>query len=185
MAIRKIARLGHPILRQIAEPVPRERIRSVAVQRLIADLLDTVEDADGAGLAAPQIHEPLRVVVLRLDDEAGMRVWINPEITVEGDEQAGMFEGCLSVPGLRGYVSRPAAIEVKAWNERAERVHLRLKGFPAIVAQHECDHLDGLLYVDKVEARTLSYLEEHRKYGPLSEEDDDEPGDEGAEGGEE
>ena len=106
MSIRKIATLGHPILRQIAEEVPVDEIGSDMIQSIILDLLDTVYDANGAGLAAPQIHESLRIVVLKLDlDE--FEVWINPVITPLTEEYMMTFEGCLSVPELRGAVVRP------------------------------------------------------------------------------
>src|SRR5688572_8049197 len=111
MAILNVARLGHPVLRQVAEPVPPEAVRSPEIQRLVRDLLETVREYDGAGLAAPQAHVSLRVVVLRFD-EAGMRVWINPELTPLTEELVYSVEGCLSVPGLRGLVGRPGRVEV-------------------------------------------------------------------------
>ena len=112
MAIRKIARAGHPVLRQIAAEVPQDEINSPAIQALIDDMLDSVLDADGAGLAAPQIHESLRIVVLDLDTIPAegssprdrFMVWINPEITILSDDLMVGFEGCLSLPGLRGAV---------------------------------------------------------------------------------
>jgi peptide deformylase len=180
MPIRKVARMGHPVLRQVAQPVDPEEIKGDAVQRLIADLLDTVEDYDGAGLAAPQIHASVRVVVLTLDPDAGMEVWINPVLTPSTTDQIQSFEGCLSVPGLRGLVTRPAAVHVDALDEAGNAISYDLEGFPAIVAQHECDHLDGVIYVDKVEERSLTFKEEHQRWGRLlwapadSSEDDDE-----------
>jgi peptide deformylase len=176
MAIRKIARMGHPVLRQTAVSIPPELVLDPDVQRLIDDMLETVDDASGAGLAAPQVHESVRIVVLELSAERGMEVWINPELTVlnaEGEpaengeevELAYTFEGCLSVPGLRGLVGRPAALSVQGLRRDGSPFRLQLRGFPAVVAQHECDHLDGVLYVDKVEPETLTFLEEHRKYG--------------------
>jgi len=166
MAIRKVARLGHPVLREVARPVDPADIPGPEVQGLICDLLDTVAEYEGAGLAAPQVHAPLRIVVLELSAARGMEVWINPVLTPTTDETLATWEGCLSVPGLRGEVRRPAGVEVRALNPRGEPVHLSLKGRPAVVAQHECDHLDGVIYVDKVEPRTLSFLEEHRRFPP-------------------
>ncbi len=189
MAILKIARMGHPVLRQIAAPVPPELITSDEVQRLIDDMLDTVDDANGAGLAAPQVHESVRIVVLELSAERGMEVWINPVLTpvaddiTESDDSEGIddesneeeddlegqllytYEGCLSVPGLRGLVGRIPAIDVRGRRRDGSRFHMELRGFAAVVAQHECDHLDGVLYVDKVEPQTLAFVEEHRRYG--------------------
>jgi len=178
MAILKIARLGHPVLRRVADPIDPEAVRSAAVQRLIRDLLDTVDEADGAGLAAPQVHASLRVVVLQLDPEVGMEVWVNPELTATTEDEVLTFEGCLSVPGLRGLVARPAEVHVRALDHNGVPFERHLEGFPAVVAQHECDHLDGVLYVDKVEPKTLTFVEEHRRYGRLlwgPESDDDGP----------
>ena len=168
MAIRKIARAGHPVLRQIVGAVPPEEIGSPAIQKVIDDMLDTVVDADGAGLAAPQIHESLRIVVLELDsiETEGTRpsdrfmVWVNPEISTLSDDLMIGFEGCLSLPGLRGAVARATEIEVRAYDRNGKQICLRLSDFDAVVSQHECDHLDGVLYIDRVEERTLSFLEE-------------------------
>ena len=186
MAIRKIARMGHPILRQVAEPVPVEEITGPEIQTLIADLLETVEDANGAGLAAPQVFVSKRVVVLRIDEERAMEVWINPILKPITDELMASYEGCLSVPGLRGMVARPSRIEVLTYNAKGERLRMRLGGYPAVVAQHECDHLDGVVYVDKAEVGSLAFLDEYRKFGPPVPlpDDEDEDGEEGAEGAE-
>lgn len=167
MAILKIARLGHPVLRQVADPIDPDAVTSPEVQRLIRDMLETVDDANGAGLAAPQVHASLRVVVLQLDPEVGMEVWVNPELTTTTTDQVYSFEGCLSVPGLRGMVARSAEVHVRGLDHTGKPFEHHLEGFPAIVAQHECDHLDGVIYVDKMEPNTLSFLEEHQQYGRL------------------
>ena len=186
MAIRKIARMGHPILRQVAAPIPPEEIGSAEIQTLIADLLETVEDANGAGLAAPQVFVSKRVVVLRLDEDRGMEVWINPVIKPVTEELMASYEGCLSVPGLRGMVARPCKIEVSAYNEKGQRLRMRLGGYPAVVAQHECDHLDGVVYIDKAEPGSMAFYEEYRKFGPPiplpDDEDEDGDADSDAEG---
>jgi peptide deformylase len=166
MAIRKVARMGHPVLRQKAEPVPEDRVTSPEVQAIIDDLLVTMVEYDGAGLAAPQIHEPVRIVIAVLDEEMGPQIWVNPVITPLGDEMISSYEGCLSVPGLRGAVARHAEIDVRALDRAGKKLHLHLRGFPAVVAQHECDHLDGILYVDKADPETLTFLEEYRRFGP-------------------
>ena len=163
MSIRKIATLGHPILRQVAQEVPVTEIDSDIIQRIILDLLDTVEDANGAGLAAPQIHESLRIVVLKLDLDA-FEIWINPIITPLTEEYMMTFEGCLSVPDLRGAVIRPQKIHVSYYNEKGQRLERDIEGYSAVVAQHECDHLDGVIYVDKTEPGTLCFLKEYKKY---------------------
>ncbi|MCK6504998.1 peptide deformylase [Myxococcota bacterium] len=185
MSILRVARLGHPVLRQVAAPVPPEAIPSPELQRLVDDMLETVEEYDGAGLAAPQVHASVRVVVLTLDPEDGMQVWINPVLTPLTDQQLVTWEGCLSVPGLRGAVARPAEVHVRALDRQGQPFELHLRGFPAVVAQHECDHLDGVVYVDRADPRSLSFLEEYRRHGPWPWTDEvdgeDEDGDEGGE----
>lgn len=164
MAIRKIARLGHPILRKMAQEVPLDQIQSPKIQQIIIDMKDTVLDADGAGLAAPQIHESLQIVLLDLDDGNGFQVWINPKLEPTSDDITVSFEGCLSVPDLRGAVTRYAKIKVNAYNEKGEAFELLLEDFPATVAQHECDHLLGIVYIDRAEPGTLSFLKEYKRY---------------------
>ena len=165
MAILKVAQLGHPVLRRVAQRVADEEIGSPELDRLIVDMLETCDEYDGAGLAAPQVHVSKRVVVLDLGDDAGMRVWINPEITPMTEELITTYEGCLSVTGLRAAVARPGRVRVAALDPRGRPVRLELAGFPAVVAQHECDHLDGVLYVDRCDTRTLAFLSEYRRYG--------------------
>lgn len=164
MAICKIARMGHPILRKISEPIPVESITSPETQQLMKDLLETVIDADGAGLAAPQIHVSKRVVILRFNGAEEFQVWINPKITPLTEEQLLTFEGCLSVPDLRGAVARCAHVRVNAYDSEGQPFELELSDYPAIVAQHECDHLDGILYIDKALPSTLSFLKEYHRY---------------------
>ena len=176
MAILKVARMGHPVLRRVATPIDPAQIGSPSVQGLIRDLLDTVEEYEGAGLAAPQVHASVRMVVLTLDPEVGMEVWINPVLTPTTRDQVESYEGCLSIPGLRGRVRRAAEVHVEALDGNGAPVSMNLEGFPAIVAQHECDHLDGVLYVDKMQPRTLTFTEEHQRWGAMlwdSEESDD------------
>lgn len=165
MAILKVAQMGHPILRQIAQPVPPEAVTSPGVQQLIADMKATMDEYDGAGLAAPQVHVPLRIVVLELQDE--IRVLINPVVTPLTDDAVRSYEGCLSVAGLRAAVDRFAEIRLQALDETGAEIDLELQDFDAIVVQHECDHLDGVLYVDRCDPRTLAFLGEYRKWGPL------------------
>lgn len=165
MAILKIARAGHPVLRKVALPILPADIQSPDVQGLIDDMLATVEDIDGAGLAAPQVHVPLRMVVLQVRRSEGMLVWINPVVEALTDQHIVTWEGCLSAPGLRGAVARPARVRVRGLNHAGEPFERELEGYPAVVAQHECDHLDGVLYIDKVLPQTLSFLEEYRRYG--------------------
>ncbi len=178
MAILKVARMGHPVLRQVAEPVTAEEFKSPDFQRFCDDLLETMEEYDGAGLAAPQVHVLKRVAVLTLSDERGPEFFVNPVITPIGEATRKTWEGCLSVPEMRGLVERPAEIRVSAQDRFGEPKAFELLGFPAVVVQHECDHLDGVLYVDRAVPKTLAFLEEYRRWGPPVGYDEDEDDDE-------
>lgn len=159
MAILKIARMGHPVLAEKARDVPDPT--APEIRRLIADMVETMIDANGAGLAAPQVHVPLRLVVFqapaerseeglseeeRFDHTAPLTVLMNPTIEVLSPDMEGGWEGCLSVPGLRGFVERPAHIRYSGTDHDGKRVERVAKGFHARVVQHELDHLDGVLY---------------------------------------
>ena len=167
MAILKVAQMGHPVLRQIALAIHPEHITADPVQALIQDMLDTLEDYDGLGLAAPQVHYSVRLVLLAVGGE--LRVAINPEITPLTDETIRTYEGCLSVEGMRAAVDRAARVRLRAWDERGSLQELELEDMDAVVVQHECDHLDGVLYIDRCDTRTLAFLPEYRRYGPLDE----------------
>ncbi len=174
MAIRKIVRMGHPVLRRSAEPLAREEIASDATRRLIADMIDTLHDYGGIGLAAPQIGEPIRLAIVeipeggtRYGDIPGMplTIFINPVITVLDPAAKGYWEGCLSVPGLRGFVERPQSIRVDYLDIEGNERSLELAGFLATVFQHEFDHLDGKLYIDRLaDTRLLAFEEEFTRY---------------------
>jgi peptide deformylase len=155
MAIRKIAVMGNPVLRQVAKPIPPKEILTPKVQELLQDMVDTMFEYDGRGLAAPQIHESVQALVMIWDFEAEQKpsllFLINPEIKSLTEETSAFWEGCLSVPGLRGKVARPNRIQVNALNQKGEKVEFIAEGFAATVVQHECDHLLGKLYVDKIE----------------------------------
>lgn len=174
MAILKVAQLGHPVLRIIAEPVPPEMFGTPEFDRLCDDLLETMYAYDGAGLAAPQVHVSLRVAVLTLDDEREPEFFVNPVITPLTDETMRYVEGCLSVEGIRGVVRRPKHIRVEALDRDGQPKAYELEGFPAIVVQHECDHLDGVVYVDRVDPKTLAFMSEYRKFGALDDYFEDE-----------
>lgn len=167
MAILKVAQMGHPVLRRVADEIDPSVIPTERFQRVCEDILETMDEYDGAGLAAPQVHLSVRVVALTLDDESGPEIWVNPVITPLTDDTASMYEGCLSVERMRGRVSRPGRIHVSTLDREGERHALVLQGFPAVVAQHECDHLDGVLYIDRVDTRTLAFLPEYRRFGQL------------------
>jgi peptide deformylase len=163
MAILKIARMGHPALSLRAREVPDPR--APEIRRLVNDMVETMIDADGAGLAAPQVHVPLRVVVFqapetrsdpglseaeKFDHACPLTVLINPEIEILGPAIEGGWEGCLSVPGLRGWVERPAHIRYRGIGLEGEAIERVARGFHARVVQHECDHLDGRLYTSRM-----------------------------------
>lgn len=175
MAVRKIIRMGHPTLRKVARELTPEEIRSPGIAQLVEDMVDTLHDYGGIGLAAPQIDEPIRLAIIeipggesRYGELAGMplTVFANPQIEIVDPASAGYWEGCLSVPGLRGYVERPQHIRVTATDLQGAVIELTLEGFTATVFQHEFDHLDGRLYVDLItDPHKLVFEEELGRYG--------------------
>jgi len=169
MAILKVAQMGHPILRVVSDPIPPEAIRTAPVRQLIEDMKQTLEEYDGAGLAAPQVHAAVRLVLVELGDDEILHCFINPVITPLTEDLRRSYEGCLSVANMRGAVERPNKVRLEAWDEHGERVEMMLEDFDATVIQHECDHLDGILYVDRADPRTLAFLSEYRRWGPLDE----------------
>ena len=169
MAIRKIIRMGHPSLRIAADNVSEDFIGSDAMHRLLADMTDTLRDYGGVGLAAPQIDEPLRMAIIEVPggpsrygeiEAIPLTVFFNPTIEILNPEVAGCWEGCLSVPGLRGFVERPQHVMVRYTNLHGQPAELELKGFLATVVQHEFDHLDGRLYIDHITDTTKLVFEE-------------------------
>jgi peptide deformylase len=163
MAILKIARMGHPVLYQRAAPVPDPT--SPEIRQLVADMIETMHDAGGAGLAAPQVHVPLRLFVFRvlegrtsgdpLDWTVGDSVVINPEVAALGDDVRLRWEGCLSIPGMRGAVPRAWRIAYSGVDTEGRPVDAEATGFHAGVVQHEYDHLDGILYPMRMKDFTL------------------------------
>ena len=151
--------MGDPRLRQVSEPIPVTEIRSKEIKKLIRDMFDSMEEAGGLGLAAPQIGVMKRIVVVGFDrsdrypdleDGIEKHILINPELERLTEKVEGFWEGCLSVPEMRGFVERPRKIRMK-WYDENEEFHDRIiEGFDAVVYQHECDHLDGVLYVDRL-----------------------------------
>lgn len=162
MSILKIAQMGHPVLREVCSPVPVDQISSPDVQNFIQDMFETMVDADGAGLAAPQVHKPIRIAICTFDE--GVIVLINPILTPIGEGKIATFEGCLSVDGLRGEVVRWESIHLEARSQTGEKIDINLHGWNAIVAQHECDHLDGVLFIDRCDTKTLAFLPEYARY---------------------
>ena len=169
MSILKVARMGHPVLRERARSLDRSDVRSAVVQRLIDDMIDTMHEYSGVGLAAPQVHEGVRLFVALLDDDPDSKseatAVINPEIVPVSDDVAEGWEGCLSIPDIRGMVPRYTNIVVRGLDREGRQRELPLKGFSARVAQHETDHLDGVLFFDRMRSmQTLTFLEEYSRY---------------------
>ncbi len=191
MAILKIARMGHPVLRRRAEEVADPTAPEIAA--LLDDMLETMIDANGTGLAAPQVHLPMRVVLFSLpavmiepdiepdieEDEEGehavLTALINPEIEILGEEIKSGWEGCLSVPGLRGLVPRPNHIRYSGLTPKGERLEREAAGYHARVVQHECDHLDGVLYPQRMD--DLSKLVFDSEFRHIAEEERQRRGD--------
>jgi peptide deformylase len=174
MAIRKILRMGHPILRQVARSVPPEDIGGARLAALIGDMIDTLHDYGGIGLAAPQVGESIRLAIIEI---AGgptrygeippmpLTVFINPDVEIVDPAVRGYWEGCLSIPGLRGFVERPQHVAIAYTNVNGGRERFELTGFLATVFQHEFDHLDGRLYIDRIaDPRLLGFDEEYERY---------------------
>lgn len=167
MAIRKVARMGHPILRQIAKKLTIEEIVSESIQRLIDDMIETMEEYLGAGLAAPQVHESFQISVIKVKknprypkaEPIPLLVLINPEITPLTEEKKLGWEGCLSLPGLRGAVPRYTKIQVNALNRDGNPFEFIAENFKAIVIQHETDHLFGNLFIDRMDDMSLLYFQ--------------------------
>ncbi len=171
MAILKIARMGHPILRRRADPLADPR--APEIRRLVNDMLDTLADAGGIGLAAPQVHVPWRVVIFEVPpgraggDAVPMTVLVNPEIEAAGPESDLGWEACLSVPGLTGVVARLRCIRYRGLTPAGERIEREAEGYHARVVQHECDHLDGVLYPMRMtDLSLLAFVEELRHGAP-------------------
>ena len=182
MAILKVARLGHPVLRQVAEPIDVEDIRSPETQRLVDDLIETMREYNGAGLAATQVHVPKQVCVIEVKDNPRypdadaipLTVLINPVVTPLAAEMEEGWEGCLSVPDMRGVVPRYTAVRLEAYDREGNRIDVVAKEFFARVIQHETDHLRGLVYLDRMkDLSTLTHLAEWNKYWMGLEEQDD------------
>jgi peptide deformylase len=170
MSILKVARMGHPVLRAKARLIEKADIKGALIQKLIDDMLETMAEYRGVGLAAPQVHENVRLFVAGLDaandDEPAEPIAIiNPEIAVVGSDVVEDWEGCLSVPDIRGRVPRAREIRVRAFDRRGDRIELRAQDFAARVIQHETDHLDGVLFFDRMRSfESLTYLEEYSRY---------------------
>jgi len=166
MAVLNVLRMGHPLLLEQAMPVTD--VAALSLHQLIEDMFETMAAQNGAGLAAPQVGYGLRVVIFGVEanprypdvDEIPITVLINPEIEMLGDEMEDGWEGCLSIPGMRGVVSRYCHIRYRGIDQYGCQVDRTVSGFHARVVQHECDHLDGILYPQRIKDMRLFGFED-------------------------
>lgn len=186
MAILKVANLGHPVLRQTAAKVDPAELRGAAMQRLIDDMIETMREYDGIGLAAPQVHVSRQLAVIdgeQLRDDPKvpevarrLLVVVNPVLRPRADKRFLHWEGCLSVPGLRGRVARVRELDVESLDRDGGPQRFVAEGFLAAVVQHEADHLAGKVYLDRMTDLTaLAYLREYRRHWHGEAEAIDEP----------
>lgn len=179
MAILKVSNMGHPVLRQRAADIPPEQINTPELQQFIDDMIETMMDYQGIGLAAPQVFQSMRLIVLgdpEIEDEEEtdmpLTVLINPEWIDLSDQQVEDWEGCLSIPQLRGRVPRTQEIEVRGLDRHGQAVELKADDYFARVLQHEIDHLNGILYLDRMrDLQSLTFLEEYNRYWQSSSEE--------------
>lgn len=166
--------MGHPLLRQVARELAPGEPGSAGFRRLVGDMVDTLHDYGGIGLAAPQVGESLRLAIIRIAGSPTrygelaplpLTVFVNPVVEVLDPATAGNWEGCLSVPGLRGWVERPQRLRVRYLDAEGEPQVLEASGFLATVCQHEFDHLDGVLYLERMaDMRRLAFEQEFERH---------------------
>ncbi len=175
MAVLKVAKSGNPVLRRKAESVDIKRLAQGddELQTFIDDMVDTMRAEDGVGLAAPQVDRSLQIVVMECDTNKrypdrpnfGLTVLVNPTIVFYDEEKDYGWEACLSLPGLHGWVPRSRSIRIDAHDREGRAITLEAEGFPAVAAQHEIDHLNGILYVDRMDGlEKLCYQEEFEQF---------------------
>lgn len=185
MSILRVSRMGHPVLRQPANAIDPAQIGHPDLQRLVDDMIDTMVDYEGIGLAAPQVFQSLRLIVLGVpdaepEDEQAipLTVLFNPEFTSMSEESASGWEGCLSIPDVRGVVPRPTSVAVRAFDRAGQAIEFTARDFFARVLQHEVDHLNGVLFLDRMEGLdTLTFLDEYQRYWIEESEEEDETDD--------
>jgi len=168
MSILKVSRLGHPVLREKAKLLSPAVLEKPEIQTLIDNMIETMFEYHGVGLAAPQVHESLMLAVIESEGERGripLTVLVNPVVTLMEGEMIEDWEGCLSIPDLRGRVARHARLQVEALDRRGKPTKFVAEGFFARVIQHEYDHLMGGVYLDRMgDLHTLTHLEEMKRY---------------------
>jgi peptide deformylase len=173
MSILKVTRLGHPVLRKVTETVSQSELESPALQKFIDDMIETMKEYDGVGLAADQVHESKQIAVLEVADnprypekpQVPLTVLVNPTITPLSEEVEEDWEGCLSIPDLRGMVPRYKSVRVQALDRQGKEIDFVANEFHARVIQHEFDHLNGKVYLDRMrDFSTLTFLQEFARY---------------------
>jgi len=174
MPIRPVLTIGNPLLRRVARELDPAEIRTPALRRLLDDMIDTMHHEEGIGIAAPQIGESVQAAVIEIDAESarypgqepfGLKVFLNPRIRVVDPEEQGFWEGCLSVPNLRGFVERPRCVRVDYLDVDGHARTIEAEGFLATVLQHELDHLQGVLFVDRIrDLAKLATIEDYLRY---------------------
>ncbi len=174
VAVREIIRMGNPLLRERSRELTKDEILSDWFKNLIVDMTDSMHATNGVGIAAPQLGELVRLSVIEFSSDnvrypemgaQGLTIFVNPVLRVTEPKEQTFWEGCLSVPDLRGAVARPSGVYVEYLNEKAELKQLQADGFLATVLQHEFDHLDGVLYIDRIkDLKKLSYIEEYKQF---------------------
>jgi len=169
----RIAQIGHPVLRAPTRTLTREELKTDEMQDFLDDLVETMREANGAGLAANQVYQSLRICAVEVRENPRypyrpnipLTILVNPVLTPVGDAMFTNYEGCLSVPDLRGQVRRYCEIDVQAWDRNGEAISTVVKGMTAATYQHEVDHLDGKLYLDRIEDPTsIVTLENFQRY---------------------
>lgn len=172
-----ILEIGHPLLREVASPISLEQLRSPEIQLFIDNLVETMHAANGAGLAATQVGAPIRICAIEVNKnprypykpDIPLTILVNPVLTPIGDETFENYEGCLSVPNLRGKVTRYGRLRVTAWDRQGETIEQTVTGFTAGTYQHEVDHLDGSLFLDRVsDSSTLATWDQYEKHHKAS-----------------
>jgi peptide deformylase len=173
-AIRKIATIGNPVLREVARKLSREELLRADTQRLIDDLVETMHDANGAGLAANQVYEPVQICAIEVrannprypyKPSWPLTILVNPVLEPTSDETFLNYEGCLSVPNLRGEVPRHVSVRVRAWDRSGNDLDFEVKGVTSGTFQHECDHLNGKVFLDRVvDTRSLCTWTDFERY---------------------
>jgi peptide deformylase len=173
MSILKVARMGHPVLREKAKPIDPRDITSAVVQKLIDDMMETMQEYHGIGLAAPQVHEGVRIFVAGIekehkrtgDTEIVPIAIVNPEVTALGRDLVEDWEACLSIPDIRGRVPRNRRVRVRGFDRDGQPLDLELENFSARVVQHEGDHLNGVLFFDRMKSfESLAFMEEYSRF---------------------